>query len=68
MSMIFIMVMTKKGRGSICTFTRTAVTRNNKRIDTRLPRIRTDWGILCVGWEASRDGKARAQGREFRRQ
>lgn len=42
MSMILIMVMTKKGRASICTFTRIAVTRNTSRMATRLPRIRTD--------------------------
>lgn len=56
MSMILIMVRTKKGRGSICTFTRIAVTRNTSRMATRLPRIRTDWGIL----QRERQGVVRA--------
>lgn len=42
MSTILIMVMTKKDRASISTFTRAAVTRNTNRIATRLPKIRTD--------------------------
>lgn len=46
MNMIFIMVTTKKGRASRGTFTRMAVIRNTNRMATRLPRIRTDWGIL----------------------
>lgn len=46
MSMILIMVMTKKGSGSKGTFTRMAVIRNTNRMATRVPRIRTDWGIL----------------------
>lgn len=46
MSMILIMVMTKKGRASMGTFTRAAVIRNTSRMASRLPRIRTAWGIL----------------------
>lgn len=42
MSTILIMVMTKKIRASISTFTRAAVTRNTSRIASRLPKIRTD--------------------------
>ena len=46
MNVILIMVMTKKGGASRGTFTRMAVIRNTNRMATRLPRIRTDWGIL----------------------
>lgn len=42
MSTILIMVMMKKDRASICTFTRVAVTRNTNRIASRLPKIRRD--------------------------
>lgn len=50
-----IMVMTKKGRASSCTFTRMAVIRNTSRMATRLPRIRTDWGILPGEAKGGRD-------------
>lgn len=46
MRMILIMVMMKKGRASICTFTKMAVIRNTSRMATRLLRIRTVWEIL----------------------
>lgn len=46
MSTILTMVTTKKDRASMSTFTRAAVTRNTSRMATRLPKIRTDWGIL----------------------
>lgn len=49
MRTILIMVSTKKGTASICTFTRTAVMKNTTRMATRVPRIRTDWGILPRG-------------------
>lgn len=42
MSTILIMVMMKKDRALISTFTKTAVIRNTSRIATRLPRTRTD--------------------------
>lgn len=46
MKTILIMVMVKKGSGSIETFTRTAVTIKTKKMATKLLRILTCWGIL----------------------
>ena len=46
MQTILIIVMVKKGRGSICTFTRVAVMRNTPKMTARLPTIRSFWGIL----------------------
>lgn len=40
------MVTTKKGSGSMGIFTRTAVIRKTSPMTTRLPRMRTCWGIL----------------------
>lgn len=56
------MVMMKKGTASSCTFTRMAVIRNTNRMAIRLPRIRTDWGILPRG-QGSEAG-ALAQGEQ----
>lgn len=44
--MMLIMVKMKKGRGSMVTFTMTAVIKNTSPMATRLPKIRICWGIL----------------------
>lgn len=46
MKTMLIMVKTKKGRGSMATFTMIAVIKNTSPMATRLPRMRTCWGIL----------------------
>ena len=63
MSMILTIVMTKKGRASTGTFTRTAVIRNTSRMASRLPRIRTAWGILGERprWQRCGSGRGAAE-------
>ncbi len=46
MQMILIIVNAKNGRGSIFTFTSTAVRRNTTKMTDRLPEILSFWGIL----------------------
>lgn len=46
MKIMLIMVKTKKGRGSMGTFTMIAVTKNTSPMATRLPEMRICWGIL----------------------
>lgn len=46
MKTMLIIVKMKKGRGSMATFTMIAVIKNNSPIATRLPKMRTCWGIL----------------------
>lgn len=43
---MLIMVKMKKGRGSMATFTMTAVTKKTSPMATRLPKMRICWGIL----------------------
>lgn len=46
MKTMLIMVKTKKGRGSMVTFTIIAVIKNTSPMATRLPEMRICWGIL----------------------
>lgn len=46
MKTMLIMVKTKKGSGSMATFTMTAVIKNTSPMATRLPKMRICWGIL----------------------
>lgn len=64
MKTMLIMVKTKKGRGSMATFTMIAVTKNTSPMATRLPEMRICWGILQerVSVRKTRSPKAREAG------